>query len=544
MSDMTDLEAQIPWRDRKGGQTGIAEYDTNCFIASLPPPPTDQDVFNHLVSRPECTAAQRSLPSHLREQMAFIRLKQAFFPTGTQLQQAKRIDLLIRAGYVARSPSAAAWQSGMTELATGGQEAMASGTEKRRAAVSNMAADSMAALGPSGIGKTTVLRRMLDGYEQVVRHEGGQIGVCTQIVWLRVEAAADGSTKQTILSMFSEIDRLLGTQYVQRYSKLPREALLVTAQQLCQRYAIGLIAVDEIQNLANSRGGTSDLMSFFTSLVNVVNVPILMIGTMQAVPMMMHCFRTARRGEGGGSIVYEPMPYDDEWKSFVRMLFKYQWTAELTELSDEIAYTLWDATQGIIDIAVKLFVLSQMRAIRMGVRGKPELISVGLVRKTAEDSLKLVRPMLDALRRKDWKALATFEDLGSLDTFMAAELQKAWPGAYCQPDLSEIASSIATRLEGPDGQIADAMMVSALTAKGLGPDQVAAMMEVLARLRGSPDPLGSSAVAQQAPAVKKADARRPRGVKQPVTDPSDVRTAGAYGDSVSWLKAAGLLDVA
>lgn len=122
------------------------------------------------------------------------------------------------------------------------------------------------------------------------------------------------------------------------------------------------------------------------------------------------------------------MPLDGEWRTFMRHLFKYQWTAQHTEPSEEIMEALWNESQGIIDIAIKLFVLSQMRAIRLGQKGKPEIITVPLIETVAKDSLKLVKPMLDALRRKDWKALAKYEDLTDLDSFIAAELQNEWYG--------------------------------------------------------------------------------------------------------------------
>lgn len=314
----------------------------------------------------------------------------------------------------------------------------------------------------------------------------------------------------------------------------------VKAQQICARYAIGLIAVDEIQNLSNSHGGQSDLMSFLTSLVNVVNVPILMIGTMKALPMMTSCFRTARRGEGSGSIVYEPMPNDREWSTFVHAMFAFQWTTDLTEVSEEIAEALWDESQGIIDIAVKLFVLSQMRAIRLGSKGKSELITVGLVRAVAKDSLKLVRPMLDALRRKDWKALDNYEDLASLDAVMATELQRNWNGAAKQPDLDALSASIAAKIEGPNGEVADGLMAAALTANGLGGADVNAIMAMVTRARASADPVAAlSAVG----AEKSKRAHRPKSAVAP-TDASDMRVAASGKDPLAGLKAAGLLDVA
>lgn len=537
---MSEMMEGRPWKDRKGGSVGIPEYDDNPFVSCLPPPPSERDCFEHLVSMPLCTDAERMLEPHLREQLVFIRMKQAFFPVGLQLRQAKQIDLLIRGGYVARNPSTATWQAGVTALALDAGEGSSSVRHREREP-SVMAADSMVALGPSGIGKTTVLRRMLDGYPQVVRHEGEGTGVITQIVWLRVEAASDGSPKQTVLSMFSEIDRLLGTNYVERHGKLTREQLLVKAQQICARYAIGLIAVDEIQNLTNSKAGHSDLMSFLTSLVNVVNVPILMIGTMKALPMMTSCFRTARRGEGNGSIIYEPIPNGEEWRTFVKTLFRFQWTATVTEVDTGLIDVFWEESQGIIDVAVKLFVLSQMRAIRLGAKRKGEAITIDLVRKVADDSLKLVRPMLDALRRKDWKALAGYEDLAGLDAVLAGELQRNWPGAEGRPDLEQMASSIARRLEGPQGDVADGLMAAALSAQGVDAGEMAAIKEMIAKARSSTDPI--AALAAPSSARRSASPRGDGGKRKAVpTDPSDVRVAVSGVDPVKGLAAAGLLD--
>ena len=281
-------------------------------------------------------------------------------------------------------------------------------------------------------------------------------------------------------------------------------------------------------------------MSFLTSLVNVVNVPILMVGTMKALPMMTSCFRTARRGEGAGSIVFAPLPFDEEWATFVRSLFKFQWTTQTTTLTEELSMALWEQSQGIIDIALKLFVLSQMRAIRLGLRGKPEVITTGLIATVAKESLKLVQPMLDALRRKDWKALESYEDLSGLDAMIATSLQREWKGAIRHPDLSTLASDVAAKIEGPDGEVANELMAAALAANGMKAADMRAVMEIVERSRASADSTANIVSTMETP--RKVAPRRNRSQNAVLSDPSDLRVVASEGDPMEKLASAGLLD--
>lgn len=227
----------------------------------------------------------------------------------------------------------------------------------------------------------------------------------------------------------------------------------------------------------------------------------------------------------------------------MRALFNFQWTAQVTEFSQELADTLWDESQGIIDIAVKLYVLTQMRAIRLGARGKKEIMTKGLIQAVAKENLKLVRPMLDALRRKDWKALQCFEDLAGLDVAIAAELQKNWPSAAHSPDLEALASSLAAKVDGPNGEAADSLMTAALVANGISPGEMSAVMAMLAKMRASSDPIVEAGKASEIQAVPRRTKGKP-AKRTPPTEPIDVRVAAFGDDPLSRLAAAGLLDKA
>ena len=100
-------------------------------------------------------------------------------------------------------------------------------------------------------------------------------------------------------------------------------------------------------------------------------------------------FRQARRGSGMGDMVWEQMKFDDDWDMLIEEMWKYQWTKKESKLTNEyLKRTLYDESQGIIDIAVKLFSLAQSRAIETG----NEMVTPEAIRKVGSEDLRLVQP--------------------------------------------------------------------------------------------------------------------------------------------------------
>lgn len=470
------------WPNIEVEPCSIPEYADNPFINRLPAIPSEMQIFEHLNSMPMCLPHERNWPAHIRQQLIFIRCKSLFFPIGPQLRQAFRLDMLLRAGYCGRNPSSGDFVRRLTALRTmvdkngGWKDPDEVGAAA--CAADKVSADSMAIIGPSGIGKTTTLRRALFAYPQVIKHSSP--ASIHQIVWLLLDCPSGGSPKQLCLAFFQAVDELLGTKYEEKFGRLTTDHMLVKAAHVAAIHALGLLAIDEIQNLT----GQQHVLSFLTSLVNVVNVPVVMIGTMKAYNLLTQCFRTARRGEGAGSFVFEPMSPGLEWDTFLQMLFRFQWTKQHTELTPEINATLWEQSQGIIDIVVKLFMLSQMRAIRTAERsGRSETITPKLINTVSAESFKLVRPMLDALRRKDWVALARYDDLLDLDTCIARTLSKEW-GEGGAPDLTCLAAEVTRRLDGAT-ELASQSLVAMLTSSGLEDAEIRDIVERVGEARAA-----------------------------------------------------------
>ncbi len=100
----------------------------------------------------------------------------------------------------------------------------------------------------------------------------------------------------------------------------------------------------------------------------------------------------------------------EEWDYFIDSLWKYQWTAKPALLTESINKTMYQLSQGIVDIAVKLYMLAQWEAMEAD-ESKDERITAGLLKSVAKRHMQLVQPMLKILRRNDPDLLSLVDDL-------------------------------------------------------------------------------------------------------------------------------------
>ncbi|MBB4825594.1 hypothetical protein HNO89_002830 [Sporosarcina luteola] len=270
----------------------------------------------------------------------------------------------------------------------------------------------MTLMGFSGIGKTTAIERVLSLYPQVILHEHPLN--LMQVVWLKLNCPHDGSLKSLCLDFFLKMDSLLGTNYYEKFGNRRNSISSMVTQmgKIARLHCIGAIIIDEIQHLLATRDNNSEkMMNFFVTLINEVGVPVILIGTMRAKAVLQQDFRQARRGSGQGDMVWQQMKKDDDWYLLIESLWEYQWIQKRTSLTEEINQTLYEESQGIVDIAVKLFALAQGRAIETG----SEMITPAVIKQVAKDDLKLVQPMLRALKDGRTSELEKYADIMPMD---------------------------------------------------------------------------------------------------------------------------------
>lgn len=381
--------------------SGIPQYDSNPLIAGLPPILSEESVAELLERRIAYTEQQRSLPIHIR-QHAVLSTLQFFQPLSHHFELESKISKILRFGYVSRNPlSSSLARDGYSDP----QNLPYAGLTPPTAMSSNF-------IGTSGMGKTTAIDRILSLYPQVIDHtEFNQKPVALrQVAWLKLQCPHSGSVKGLCLNFFREISRITSTDYLKMYgaTRLTTDQLVPVIAAIANLHSLGILVIDEIQHLSSAAsGGSRKMLNFFVELTNTVHVPVFLIGTTKAISVITQEFRSARRSCGLGETIWKPMDYDEEWEFFVNSFWKYQYTQKCIPLTEELLRTLHYESQGITDFAVKLYLLSQIRAITTHF----EQVNCEMIRSVARDSLGSAQPFLCALRNRNFDALADLEDL-------------------------------------------------------------------------------------------------------------------------------------
>lgn len=391
----------------------LIEFRNNPLIEALEPIKSPERLIESLMLYPPFHESERLLDDYKRVH-CIQRLFQFFQPIPLHLELYSSIERVLRTGYLSRNPLS-------TEYATSfynNRKLETKGFDN----VANQTGQTISIIGTSGVGKTRTLQRILNLYPQVIAHVeyNKQPLNMYQITYLFIQTPFDGSVKTLIYDFFYQFDQLMGTKYFDRYanSRLSTSQLMPIVASLSKN--IGILIIDEIQHLKSMKQKSStEVLNFMTTLINQVNIPIIMVGTPKAMEVLQLQFRQARRSFNPGNIMWDHLQKDEIWDLLIAGLFKYQWTRFETPLTPELSALFYEHTQGICDILIKLFMMVQLRAISSG----EEKITPELINKVANEELKMVQPMLKALREGNVKRLVEYDDLfiPNIESFMQRE---------------------------------------------------------------------------------------------------------------------------
>lgn len=405
----------------------VADHAGNPLEEALPPMFTTDQLILRLKHFPAYDESQRKASDETR--YLLIQNGMRFFvPLDIHIDLYRRFANLIHVGYAGRNPvahllTATAKSKIETFDQYGDQYDPLEDQLVSTAAGFNIA-------GISGIGKSFSIIRILKLFPQVIHHGNyrGHDFTQSQIVWLKLDCPFDGNPRGLCKSFFKTIDAILGTDYSKIYLKQGRlqVELLSDMGNVAGNHYLGVLVIDEIQrlSLAKSEGGRV-LLNFFVQLVNELGVPVVLVGTYKALAILSAEFSQMRRGTGQGDLIWDRMAMDAQWEMLVRSLFRTQYTRksfspdDLEKVSERelakhpspvpktLSDILYEETQGITDLAVKVYMFAQERAIDTG----KEVVTAEIIRSVARDKFGMLRDVLLALKYGDKQALTRWDDV-------------------------------------------------------------------------------------------------------------------------------------
>ena len=242
--------------------------------------------------------------------------------------------------------------------------------------------DSFTIIGTSGIGKSSAISRAISviAENRIIESKN----LCMPIIpFLVVQCPFDSSVKGLLFEILRKVDETLGSNYYQYAlrSRATTDMLIGSVAQVSLNH-IGMLVVDEIQNVANSKNGKS-LIGALTQLINNSGISICMVGTPESSVFFEQAMQLARRSVG---LKYTTMSYDEYFQSFCKVLFQYQYTRHRTEITPAIVEWLYEHSSGIVSIVISLIYDAQEIAILTG----KELLNLETLNEAYQQRLSLL----------------------------------------------------------------------------------------------------------------------------------------------------------
>ena len=350
-------------------------------IHILPPMKSGSELLSALEVMPEYDEAIRSAESQTRL-MALSDLYKIYVPNQMSVEIYSKMYLALLRSLQKKGTKLAVRQQSQNFKAIIGQEysGIMGGS------------DSFTIIGASGIGKSTAISRSITliTENRIVEVENPYSKIVSCIC---VQCPFDSSVKGLLLEVLRKVDEAINSNYYQNAlrARATTDMLIGSVSQVALNH-IGLLVVDEIQNVCNSKNGKS-LVGVLTQLINNSGISICMVGTPESAVFFEQAMQLARRSLG---LQYDVMGYGDNFKRLCEVLFSYQYVKQRTEITNAIIEWFYEHSSGNISVVVSLIHDAQEIAILNG----REILNLELLNVAYQQRLSLLHGFINKGQKK------------------------------------------------------------------------------------------------------------------------------------------------
>ena len=447
-------------------KTDITEFIGNPLIAALPESLPQEALIKELFKRPPYEEEERnSFPQSRLEMLS--RIGMLHIPYTHDMFIARNLSRCINWGYVSRNPMP--FETTAQVLAT--YKGEVSPELENYLTATLFPTYGFSVLGISGVGKSSSVMNALMRYPQVIDHTQYQ-GIpftCSQIVWLKVDCPGDGTPKGLCTAIIQQMDAVLGTNYRSEVtSRISKDMLTTKVSQSLRTHHLGVLVIDDIQNLCDAKkDASSDMMSFLIYLMETLAIPVVMVGTPKVLSLFQQEFQLAKRATGDGTVRMDLLRRDTkEWERFIKIIWSYQFTASRVPLSPELEKVFYEESVGNPFLCAILYKLVQDDAIT----SREETFTVQDVKKVAREKLCITSGMRANMLSGQDEELRKYEYLWGVASMPAENYEEALRPKVTKPskeqeNLEWISQELVKRL-GIDVSLATKLAKEAVAAKG------------------------------------------------------------------------------
>ncbi len=345
--------------------------DLSNIIHILPSMKSGDDLFSALEVLPEYEESIRSNEAPVRL-MALSDLYRIYVPSQMSLEIYSKMYLALLRSLQKKGTKLAVQQKNQNYKAMIQQEysGIMGGS------------DSFTIIGASGIGKSSAISRAITliTENRVIEVENPYTKI---IPCICVQCPFDSSVKGMLLEILRKVDEMIESKYYENAlrARTTTDMLIGNVSQVALNH-IGLLVVDEIQNVCNSKNGKS-LVGMLTQLINNSGISICMVGTPESAVFFEQAIQLARRSLG---LRYDVMEYGTDFRNFCEIVFSYQYVKQKTEITDGIMEWLYEHTSGNISVVVSLIHDAQEIAILSG----KEVLNLELLNEAYQKRLSML----------------------------------------------------------------------------------------------------------------------------------------------------------
>lgn len=355
--------------------------DLSDIIRILPPMRAGEDLFSALEVLPKYEESIRGADVPVRL-MALSDLYRIYVPSQMSLEIYSKMYLALLRSLQKKGTKLAVQQKNQNYRAVIQQEysGIMGGS------------DSFTIIGASGIGKSSAISRAISliTENEVIAVENPYIKI---IPCICVQCPFDSSVKGLLLEILRKVDEMIDSKYYQNAlrARTTTDMLIGSVSQVALNH-IGLLVVDEIQNVCNSKNGKS-LVGMLTQLINNSGISICMVGTPESAVFFEQAVQLARRSLG---LRYDVMEYGEDFRKFCEIVFSYQYVKTRTEITDGIMEWLYEHTSGNISVVVSLIHDAQEIAILNG----NEVLNLETLNEAYQKRLSMLHGFIHMEQRK------------------------------------------------------------------------------------------------------------------------------------------------